>query len=68
MYEDSAKCYVESGMINPNKSVFTVAAKVYLKCDPRKALEYADKALELDSEWDEALAVRELASRKIGEI
>ncbi len=67
-YEDAARCFSEVVRLQPNHGLYTLLARAQVEFDPMAALKSAEKALELQPSWDEAVRVRELAQRRVGEL
>lgn len=64
-FEKAAFCYEQSAGISLSVEVLTMLANVQLAFDPEKAIETAERALSVDSEWTEAQAVRNAAKNEI---
>ena len=60
-FEEAAECLQESANLKRDFSTYTVLANVQLAFDAHSALMNAQKALELNPNWDEAAEVRDEA-------
>ena len=60
-FEEAAECLRESAKLRPDFNTYTVLAGVEMSFDLRAALVDAEKALELNPNWDEAIQVRNAA-------
>ena len=65
LFEKAANCLRKSVQLRPESSAYTVLANVELTFDADAALSDAEKALELNPGWDEALQVRDAAKQII---
>jgi len=66
-YEEAAACYSRSAEISPTASVLTCLAGVQCAFDLDSAVVNAERALQHDPEWEEAIAVRDAALERIRE-
>lgn len=63
-FEKAADCLTRSVQLRPDFNSYTVLAKVELMFDVDAALSDAEKALELNPGWDEAIQVRDAAKER----
>jgi tetratricopeptide (TPR) repeat protein len=65
-YEDAARCLSKLIELHPDHAGYTLLAGAQLHFNPQAALQSAEKALEIDPSWEEALGICELAKRRLG--
>jgi len=63
LFEKAAFCLERSVELEPDFNTYTLLANVQLAFDAEAAIRNANKALELNSEWDEAETVKRKAQR-----
>ncbi len=62
-YKDAANCFQRAIALSPDYSTYTMLANAELAFDPKSALFHAEKALELEPGWDDAIKVLDAARR-----
>ncbi len=64
-FRESAEAFLIAAEISPTHQTYTMLGGVQLELDPHEALRSAEKALELEPDWDEAQTVLSEAKRRI---
>jgi tetratricopeptide (TPR) repeat protein len=65
LFEKAAFCFRKSAQINPHYSVYTMLANAELAFDTEAAKADAQRALDLNPDWDEARRIRDTAIREL---
>ncbi len=67
LFEEAIKCYEKSLVLKEDFGTLTMLAAVEIEVDVKSALKHAQRALELNPEWDEAATILDRALNKIAE-
>lgn len=67
-YEEAAAHYKKTIFLKEDFSFYTSLANAEIVFDPKAALEHAERALELNPAWDEALRIRQKAKALLSEL
>lgn len=67
-YQKASEYLLKSSQLRPDVNTFTVLAAVCLAFDAKTSLRYANKALRIEPNFDEAISMRDAALRKLSKI
>lgn len=69
-YDDGIRCFkihllLKRNLAHKDVGILTILAEMELKSFPKAALEHAEKALELEPDWQEAIDIRDAAKQRL---
>jgi tetratricopeptide (TPR) repeat protein len=65
LFQEAATALEKAVRIRSDYNIYTILAKALMTVDPGKALESAERALELKPDWADAIAMRDQALKRL---